>query len=105
MIAGNIDYSSSFLGEAQYLTNHIGMTLIPSPTVLLYLPTIYDVTDKIERVARVVFQEVEKMEGLTVPRSKMNVRYEDGSVVHYALREICERKTHSKNGKERSKEI
>lgn len=55
MIACHIDYSSSFLSKAQYLANHVSVTLIPSPAVLLYLPTIDDVSNEIESVTSIVF--------------------------------------------------
>jgi hypothetical protein len=67
MIAGNVDNLGSFLGEGKNLTHDVGVVLIPAPTILLYLPAVNNVANKIESVARVVFQKVNKMKGLTVP--------------------------------------
>jgi hypothetical protein len=40
MIAGHIYHSGAAFGMPQYTANHIGVTLFPSPFVLLYAPHI-----------------------------------------------------------------
>jgi hypothetical protein len=47
MIAGYEYHSSATLGMTQYSTHHIGMALLPTPAILLYLPSIKDVAHKI----------------------------------------------------------
>jgi hypothetical protein len=58
MVAGYINYSCVAFGMAQYTTNHIAVTLPPSPTILLYFPSINDVTHKIHGFAGVVFEKI-----------------------------------------------
>jgi hypothetical protein len=51
-------YSSAALGMTQNSAYYIGMTLFPSPFVLLYLPGVDDIPNEIESVAGIVFEKV-----------------------------------------------
>jgi hypothetical protein len=66
MIAGHIDNSGATLGMPHYSADHIGMTLFPSPSVLLYFPCVNDVAYKIQGFAGVVFEKVVECFGLAV---------------------------------------
>jgi hypothetical protein len=47
--------------------------LLPSPPVLLYLPSINDISHQIQDIAGVVFEEVVEAICLTVSRAKVHV--------------------------------
>jgi hypothetical protein len=58
VIARYEHYPGATFGMTQDSAYHVGMTLTPTPLVLLYLPGINDVTDKIKSVAGIVFEKV-----------------------------------------------
>jgi gamma-glutamyl:cysteine ligase YbdK (ATP-grasp superfamily) len=58
VVAGYVDHASATFGMTQHTTNHIGMTLFPTPPVALYLPSINDVAHKIQCIAGVVLEKV-----------------------------------------------
>jgi hypothetical protein len=49
------------------------MALFPTPFVLLYLPSIYDVAYEIQCVTAVVFEKIVESLGFRVLGSKMNI--------------------------------
>jgi hypothetical protein len=73
MIASHIDYSGTTLGMTQHSTDHIGMALFPTPSVLCYFPSIYDVTHKIKCFAGIVFEKVVELFSLAVLGTKVHI--------------------------------
>jgi NADH:ubiquinone oxidoreductase subunit H len=73
MIAGHVDYSGTTFGMPHYSANHIGVTLFPTPSVLLYLPGVNDVTHKIKCFAGVVFEKVVELFSLAVLGTKVHI--------------------------------
>jgi hypothetical protein len=58
MVACYVNYSGVSFGMAQYSANYITVTLSPSPTILLNLPSINYITHQVHGVAGVVFEKV-----------------------------------------------
>ena len=66
MIASHIHNSGATLGMAQYATDHIGVALFPSQSILLYFPSVNDVPYQIQGFAGVVFEKIVELGGLAV---------------------------------------
>ena len=79
MIAWYVDYACAVPRLAEQLLDHVIMLLWPVEA-LLELPAVDDVPDEVERIASRVFQEVKKVLGSGPGRSKVGVRYPDGTV-------------------------
>ena len=73
MITGHIDYSGATFGMAHDTTYYIGVTLFPTPFVLLNFPSIYYVAYKIQGFAGVVFEKVVECLGLAVTGAQVTI--------------------------------
>jgi hypothetical protein len=80
MVTGHIDYSGATLGMTHNTTNHIGMALFPTPSVLLYFPCVDYVTHKVKCFAGVMFEKVVECFSLAVTGTEVYVRNEYASV-------------------------
>jgi hypothetical protein len=80
VIASHIDHTGATLGVTQDSTDHIGMALFPTPSVLCYFPPIYDVSHKIKCFATVVFEKVVELFSLAVLGTKMDITDRDCAV-------------------------
>jgi hypothetical protein len=80
VIARYEHHPSTTLGMTQDPAYHIGMTLPPTPLVLLYLPSVYDIAYQVQGVAGVMFEEVVEPICLAVSGAEMHVGYEYASV-------------------------
>jgi hypothetical protein len=80
MIASYVDHSGATLGMTQNSAHNIGVTLLPAPLVLLYLPGVYDVAHQIQGFAAVVFKKIVELVGLTISGTQMNIADEYGFI-------------------------
>jgi hypothetical protein len=69
MIAGYEHHTGAAFGMAQDPTHHVGMALLPTPAVLLYLPSIDDVAYQIQGITGVVLEEIVQGLGFTIFRA------------------------------------
>ena len=73
MIACHVNHTGTTLGVTQDSAYHVGMTLFPTPAILLYLPSVNDVAHEIKCFAGVVFEKVVELFSLAVLGTKMNI--------------------------------
>jgi hypothetical protein len=66
MVTSNIDYSGTSLCMAKDSTNYIGMTLLPTPFVLSNLPSIDNITNKVESITAIMFEKIIQSISLTI---------------------------------------
>ena len=91
MIACDVDNLGSMFAHAKYATHYITMTLTPPPFVLLYLPTIDDVTNQEQILTAMMLEEVVEYIGFGIFSAKVCVGNADRLVfclVHIVFKHI-----------------
>ena len=79
VVAWHVDDAHTAIHFPKDFMKHGGMRWRPIPA-MPQAPAVDNVTDKIERVAGAVRQEIRKRFGLAPARAKMHIRDEDGPV-------------------------
>ena len=91
MVTSYISNFDSVFAHTQYTTNYITMALTPIPFVLLYLPTINNITHEEQIFTGMMFKEVIKYIGLCAFGAKMGITDTDRFVfclVHIVFKHI-----------------
>ena len=66
MITSNVNNTSTTLAMPEDPPDDIGVALLPSKSVLLHFPSIYDVSHKVKSIATVVLEKIVESLGLAV---------------------------------------
>jgi hypothetical protein len=66
VVTSNIDYSGTSLCMTKDSTNYIRMRLLPPPFVLSNLPSINDITNKVESITGIMFKKIIQFISLTI---------------------------------------
>jgi hypothetical protein len=73
-------HTGATFGMPQYSAYYIGMTLFPSPFVLLDFPRINDIAYKVESIARVVLEKIIELFRLAVFCTQVDITHKNTSI-------------------------
>ncbi|NJZ82794.1 hypothetical protein GO280_01406 [Ralstonia solanacearum] len=79
VVAGDEHHAGALARAAQHLLHHVVVRLRPVPAAA-QLPAVDDIADEVQRVGRVVLEEIQQEVGLAARRAEVDVRQPDGAI-------------------------